>query len=104
MFARYLSWYRQHIAVSPDFHNLLHEMEGCNRTDAIVSRSRGTRDGVIVGREQHCVRFVLVRSRNFDEDVGSFKVCSCPWTTVQHSRIEVVDNFNVRIDRFDPGQ
>lgn len=87
-----------------DFYNPLQEMESCNRTDTIVSRSRGTRDGVIMGREQHRVRIVLAGTRDFYEDVGSLKVYPCPWATIRDSRVEVVDNFNVRVDRFDPGQ
>ena len=79
-------------------------MEGCNRADPIIGRSRSTRDGVIMGREQHCVRLVLAGTGDFDEDVGSFKVHACPWAAIDDGRIEVVDDFNVRVERFDPGQ
>ena len=56
-----------------------------------------------MGREQHRVRLVLAGTRNFDEDVGSFKVYTRPWAAIHNGRIEVVDDFDVRLDGFDPG-
>ena len=53
-------------------------------------------------REQHRIRVVLVRTGDFDKDVGSFEVCAYPGAGGVHdSRIEVIDNLNIRVDRFD---
>ena len=57
----------------------LQEMKGRNHADTIVSCSRSTRDGVIVRRKQHCVRILFGGTRDFDKDVGSFKVYPSPW-------------------------
>ena len=46
---------------------------------------------------------MLAGTRDFDENVVSFKVYTFLWETIRDSRIEVVDNFNVRADGFDPG-
>lgn len=43
--------YCEQIATNLGFHNLLQEMEGCNRADPIVGGSRGTRDRIIMGRK-----------------------------------------------------
>ena len=77
-------------------------MEGGNRADTIVGRSRGTRNGVIVRREQHRIRLVFVGTRDLDEDIGSLEICPYPGAgTVHDGRIEVVDDFDVRVDGFD---
>ena len=74
-------------------------MKGCNCADTIVSRSRGSRDGVIVRREQHRVRVVFAGTRNFDKDVGSFEIYPCLGArAVYNGGVEVVDDFDVRAD------
>jgi len=77
-------------------------MQGRNHTDTIVSCSGGTRDGVIVRGEQHSIRVVFVGTRNFDKNVGSFEVR--PRTgagRIHNSRVEVINNFDVGVDRLD---
>ena len=77
-------------------------MEGRNHADAIIGRPRGTRDEIVVRREQYGIRVVFARTRDFDKDVGPFKVYTGPRAgTVDDSGIEVIDDVDVRADGFD---
>ena len=53
-------------------------------------------------REKHRVRVVFAGARDFDKDVGPFKIHTEPGArTVHDGGIEVIDDVDVRPDGFD---